>query len=188
MVVWGLLYVSDYALTIVCARLYGRQETIVFEGSYEITPFYQRDIDSFRVVSPRFIFILLLILGALGLLWILNESSPAPELWQIALGALIGVQLAVHMRHLRNLVLFRSIIHTEFVRGRIEYGRTVILRASSWECFAFSGFFLTLFAFTRSWFILGGGLACFSLGVKHRRLAGRLHTNLARTAQSPEQT
>jgi hypothetical protein len=173
MVVWGLLYVSDYALTIVCARLYGRQETIVFEGSYEITPFYQRDIDSFRVVSPRFIFILLLTLGFLGFLWILNESSSAPVLWQFALGALIGVQLAVHMRHLRNLVLFRSINHTEFVRGHIEYGRSVVLRASSWECFAFSGFFLTLFAFTRSWFILGGAVACFSLGVKHHRLAGK---------------
>ena len=187
MVVWGLLYVSDYSLTIVCARLYGRQKTIVFEGSYEITPFYQRDIDSLRVASPRFIFILLLALGALGFLWILNESSPAPELWQFALGALVGAQLAVHMRHLRNLVLFRSINHTESVRGHIEYGRSVMLRASSWECFAFSGLFLTLFGFTRSWFILGGAVACFSLGVKHRRLAGRLHTNLAKTAQSPEQ-
>ena len=188
MVVWGLLYVSDYALTTVCARLYRRQETIVFEGSYEITPFYQRDIDSLRIVSPRFIFIMLLTLGALGFLWILNESSPAPELWQFVLGALVGVQLAIHMRHLRNLVLFRSINYTELVRGRIEYGRSVILRASSWECFAFSGFFLTLFAFTRSWFILGSALACFSLGVRHRRLAGRLHTNLARAAQSPERT
>jgi hypothetical protein len=188
MLVWGLLYVSDYTLTIVCARLYGRQETIVLQGSYEITPFYQRDINSLRVVSPRFVFMLLLTLGALGFLWILNESSPAPELWQFFLGALIGVQLAVHMRHLRNLVLFRSINHTELVRGHIEYGRSVLLRASSWECFAFSGFFLTLFAFTRSWFILGSAVGCFSLGVKHRRLAGRLHTNLARTAQSPEQT
>jgi hypothetical protein len=188
MLVWGLLYVSDYTLTIVCARLYGQQETIVLQGSYEITPFYQRDINSLRVVSPRFVFMLLLTLGALGFLWVLNESSPAPELWQFLLGALIGVQLAVHMRHLRNLVLFWSINHTELVRGHIEYGRSVLLRASSWECFAFSGFFLTLFAFTRSWFILGSAVGCFSLGVKHRRLAGRPHTNLARTAQSPEQT
>jgi hypothetical protein len=188
LVVWGLLYVSDYTLTIVCARLYGRQETIVFEGSYEITPFYQRDIDSLRVVSPRFIFILLLTLGFLGFLWILSESSPAPELWQFALGALIGVQLVVHLRHLRNLVLFRSINSKGLVRGHIEYSRSVVLRASSWECFAFSGFLLTLFAFTRSWFILGGAVACFSLGVKHRRLAGKLQINPARTAQSPQQT
>ena len=188
MVLWGLLYISDYALTITCARLYGRQETIVFEGSYEITPFFQRDINSLRAVSPRFVFILLLTLGSLGLLWILNESSPAPELWQFALGALIGVQLAVHMRHFHNLVLFRSINNTDLIRGRIEYSRPVALRASSWECFAFSGFYLMLFAFTGSWFILGGVATCFSLGVKHRRFAAKLHTNLVRASQSPEQT
>jgi hypothetical protein len=188
MVLWGLLYISDYALTITCARLYGRQKTIVFEGSYEITPFFQRDINSLRVVSPRFVFILLLTLGFLGLLWTLNESSPAPELWQFALGALIGIQLAVHMRHLRNLVLFRSINNADLIRGRIEYSRPVVLRASSWECFAFSGFYLILFAFTRSWFILGGVATCFSLGVKHRRLAAKLHTDLVRASQSAQQT
>lgn len=185
---WGLLYISDYALTITCARLYGRQETIVFEGSYEITPFFQRDINSLRVVSPRFVFALILTLGALAFLWKLSESSPAPELWQFVLGALVGAQLAVHMRHLRNLILLRSINHNESVRGRIEYSRPVILRASSWECFAFSGFYLILFAFTGSWFILGGAVSCFLLGVKHRRLAGRLRTNLASTSQSPQQT
>src|SRR5258708_24418110 len=53
MILWGLLYVSDYALTITCARLYGRQKTIVFEGSYEITPFFQRDINSLRVAKSQ---------------------------------------------------------------------------------------------------------------------------------------
>jgi hypothetical protein len=188
MVLWGLLYISDYALTIICARLYRQQQTIAFEGSYEITPFYQRDINSLRVVSPRFVFILLLTLGALGFLWKLNESSPAPELWQLVLGALIGGQLAVHMRHFRNLILFRGINRADWVRGRIEYGRMGMLRASSWEALAFSGFYLMLFAFTGSWFILGGAVTCFLLGVKHRRLAGKHHANLARASQSPQQT
>ena len=75
MAIWGLLYISDYALTITCARVYRRQETVVFEGSYEITPFFQRDINSLRVVSPRFVFILLLTLGFLGFLWLLNDLS-----------------------------------------------------------------------------------------------------------------
>src|SRR5215469_7294773 len=115
MVLWGLLYVSDYTLTIACARLYRRQETIVFEGSYEITPFYQRDIDSLRVVSPRFVFVLCLTLGMLAFLWILNEQSPAPELYQFTLGCLIVVQLAIHIRHLSNLFLFRSINYTSMI-------------------------------------------------------------------------
>jgi hypothetical protein len=154
MVLWSLLYISDYSLTIACARLYRAQQTILFEGSYEITPFFQRDIDSLRRLSPRFVFMLFLTLGMLGFLWILNEQSPAPELWQFMLGCLIIVQLAVHTRHLRNLFLFRSINYTNLVHGRIEYARTLVLRMSSLECFAFSGLFLLLFAFTRSWFIL----------------------------------
>lgn len=187
MLAWSLLYISDYALTIACARLYRGQETVICEGSYEITPFFQGDIDSLRVVSPRFVFMLFLSVGALGFLWFLNRES-SPELYQFALGALIGVQLAIHMRHLRNLVLFRTIKQPSLVRGRIEYSRMAMLRASSWECFAFSGFFLMLFVLTQSWFMVGSTLGCFSLGLKHRRLTSKVQTNLAGVAQSPQQT
>lgn len=187
MLVWSLLYISDYALTIKCARLYAAQQTIRFEGSYELTPLFQRDIDSLRVVSPRFLFALLLTLGMLGFLWFLNEQSSAPFLWQFILGCLICVQLAVHTRHLRNLFLFRSINSTNLVQGRVEYARTLLLRMSSGECFVFSGFFLVLFAFTRSWFILGGVVQCFVMGIKHRRLARRFQSRLAAPVQSPEQ-
>src|SRR5262249_47326574 len=161
-------------------RLYKRQEKVIFEGSYEITPFSQRDIDSLRLISPRFVFMLMLTLGALNFLWILNESSPAPELWQFVLGALIGPQLSVHIRHVRNLILLRS-INTELIRGPIECSRALAPQASSWECFAFSVFFLILFVVARSWFIFGGAAACFLLGVQHSRLASSLHENLAKT-------
>jgi hypothetical protein len=91
------------------------------------------------------------------------------------------------MRHLRNLILFRAINRADWVNGQIEYGRMGMLRASSWEGFAFSGFYLMLFAFTTSWFILGGAIACFLLGVKHRRFASKLQTGPARASQSPQQ-
>ena len=188
MLVWSLFYVSDYALTLKCSRLYAAQQTIRFEGSYELTPTFQKDIDSLRVVSPRFLFALLLTLGMLGFLWLLNEQSPAPFLWQFILGCLICVQLAVHTRHLRNLLLFRSINSSNSVQGRIEYARGLLLRMSSWECFVVSGFFLVLFGFTRSWFILGGVVQCFVTGIKHYRLASRFQARLPGPVQSPEQT
>jgi hypothetical protein len=51
---WAVLYISDYYLTLTCARLYQRgvREKIEFEGSYEITPYFQADIDSLRAISP----------------------------------------------------------------------------------------------------------------------------------------
>ncbi len=96
LVVWGLLYISDYALTLSCARLRraGAGDKIVVEGSYEITPFYQRDIDSLRPVSPRFVAILLL--GVVTLAIFRNFAMQLqPELYYFALGALISVQLAI---------------------------------------------------------------------------------------------
>jgi hypothetical protein len=50
---WATVYISDYVLTVTCARLYRAQDNIVFEGSYEITPIFQADIDALRAVSPR---------------------------------------------------------------------------------------------------------------------------------------
>jgi hypothetical protein len=180
--VWALFYISDYTLTIMCARLYQAQKTIAFEGSYEITPIFQRDVNALRKISPRFVLILLLASSLLGILWVVSEQS-TPEVYQFALGLLIGVQLAIHMRHLRNLALFRAIHSTGSVLGRIEYGRALLLRMSSWECFAFSALFAVLFVFTRSWFLLGGAIGCFSLGINHRKLAGKQQTTLATRTQ-----
>ena len=49
------LFISDYVLTLACARLYRGQDKIVFEGSYEITSTDQADVDALRKVSPRFV-------------------------------------------------------------------------------------------------------------------------------------
>ena len=169
--VWAALFVSDYALTITCAHLYQRgvREKIAFEGSYELTPYFQRDIDSLRRVSPRFILSLLWSSVMLYLVWRLVGQS-VPEMYSFVLGVMILVQLAIHMRHFRNLFLFRA-AGSDAIRGRIEYSRRVVLRSSSLELLEFSALFLALFAFTHSWFILGGGVACLSVAGKHWRLA-----------------
>ena len=183
---WSILYVSDYALTITCARLYqaGVKEKIAFEGSYEITPYYQKDINSLRLISPRFLAMLLLSGSLLSLVWVLNGQSHV-EFYELVLGAMILVQLTIHVRHLRNLLLFRAINYTDAVRGRIECSRALLLRMSSSECLVFSGLFLMLFAFTYSWFILGGVIGCLSLAEKHRRLAGKLSSGV--TTAQPQQ-
>jgi hypothetical protein len=53
---WLVLYISDYYLTIWGAHLYrsGAQEHIVYEGSYELTPQFQKDIDALKLFSLNF--------------------------------------------------------------------------------------------------------------------------------------
>jgi hypothetical protein len=170
--VWSALYISDYALTIKCARLYraGASEKLVLEGSYEITPYFQRDIDSLRLVSPRFWAMLLWGAVMLTGLWLLARHS-FQGLYSFGLGSMILIQLAVHVRHLRNLFLFRAMINTNGVRGRIEYSRPLMLRMSACELFAFSALFFLLFVFTQHWFVLGGAAGCLRTALKHLRLA-----------------
>ena len=169
---WTVLYISDYSLTIMCARLYqgGASEKMAFEGSYEITPYYQRDIDSLRRLSPRFFAALLLSLVWLVLIWWLAMEI-WPPMYSFGLGAVILLELGIHMRHVRNLVLFRALVGSDAVRGRIEYPRRLMLRISSIEGLAFSGMFAVIFLFTGSWFVLGGAFTCLSLAGKHLRLA-----------------
>lgn len=74
--VWMALYISDYYFTIACARLYRGQNKIVFEGSYEITPVFQADVNALRPVSPRFYLILIASTGYVFLLrWIAGLST-----------------------------------------------------------------------------------------------------------------
>jgi hypothetical protein len=107
--IWTALYISDYTLTLVCARLYygGVNEKIVFEGSYELNPYFQKDIDSLRRVSPRFIRSLLLTSFLMFVIWRLAVQT-SPELYCFLLGALILVQLSIHKRHFHNFAVFRA--------------------------------------------------------------------------------
>jgi hypothetical protein len=174
---WCTLYISDYALTLWCAHMYQAwvHEKIAVEGSFELTPFFQRDINSRRRISPRFLGMLLCTTLLLAMVWSLVGKS-LPELYDFALGALILLELAVHLRHLRNLFTFRAMRCNDSVRGRIEYTRPFILRMSAVELFTFSAFYLILWFFMPTWFLLGGVVTCLSTGIKHGRLARRATT------------
>jgi hypothetical protein len=168
---WALLYISDYTLTLICARMYqsGVRDKIAFEGSYELTPYFQRDIDSLRVISPKFVAALLTISILLTILWWLAQLS-TPAIFLFVLGAFICSQLCVHIRHIRNYYMFKA-ASTDAVRGRIEYSRPLSLRVSSIEMLSFSGLFLILYLSTGSFFILGGVVSLITIATKHSKLA-----------------
>src|SRR5262249_52729596 len=173
LLLWTLLYCSDYYLTLACARMYRDRirEMIAFEGSYEITPYYQQDIDALRKLSPRFVRALALSLILLSLLWWCSMLLRERALYLFLLGGLILVQVPTHARHLKNLFFFRDLIRTGGVRGRIEYPRPVTLRLSATEFLIWTALFTGLFLITREWFVLGGAAQCAVVAFKHRRLA-----------------
>jgi hypothetical protein len=171
---WAALFISDMQLTVTCARMYqaGVREHFVFEGSYELTPYHQPDIDALRRFSPRFLFALVLGAALLSSLWWLSvRDSFALNVYEAALGAMILIQLTVHVRHIRNYFLFRAVLAGEGIAGRVQYARPTLLVHSSVELFTFAALYGILCVLTASWFVFGGAIACALVGVKHRQLA-----------------
>ena len=175
LLMWAVLYTSDLVFTMTCARLYqqGAREFVVFEGSYEITPYYQNDVDKLRMFSPRFFAALAASCALQATIWFLTMRVVIlPDLYLFALGAMVLVELTIHIRHVRNLFLFRALLAGGGITGRIEYRRPIMLRLSAMEIVSFSILYAILFVVIGNWFLLGGAFACLSLALNHRKLAG----------------
>jgi hypothetical protein len=173
-VLWIGLYLSDFLMTMASARLYqrGARERIAFEGSDEITPYYQGDVDALRMLSPRFVLAMALSCLLQLALWFLTmRSHLLPQVYVLALGMMINIQLAIHIRHIRNFFLFRAVLAGDGISGRIEYARGTMLRMSAIELLSFAALYALLFLVTLSWFVLGGVLICVATAFNHRALA-----------------
>jgi hypothetical protein len=80
-------------------------------------------------------------------------------------------QLAVHLRHIRNLVMFTIALGEDGMRGRVEYPRRIMLRMSAAEMWALAGLSLVLAGLIGSFFLLGGAFGCAVVARKHRAYA-----------------
>ena len=189
LVVWAGLFVSDSTLTIACARMYqaGVRDRIRFEGSYEITPAHQADVDALRRFSPRFLLALALTCALQVCLWYLTVGLGLfRETYEVALGGLILSQLTIHVRHLRNYFLFRRVLAGDGVSGRIDYGRATMLQQSAVELGAFAVLHAAVAAIAASWFVFGGAASCASLAVSHWLLARKQEPATRISTQPPD--
>jgi len=171
-VLWIILYTSDYYLTVYTAR--GLKEIGHFrhEGSFELTPQYQRDIDSLKPVSK--LHIALLIAYSLALLliwWLFAVLIHIPQLYSLYLGMFLLLEVAVHLRHFRNVFLVREVRRNGGVDGEVTYRKWFSYKLSAVEMYLIAGLFLIVTALTFSLFFLGGAVMCFGTGLKHSRLA-----------------
>jgi hypothetical protein len=173
---WAVVYLSDYYFTLAGARLYrsGANEHVVFEGSYELTPYYQGDVDRLSRFSRRlWLALAFSCVALLAVWWAAVQVLGMTWLFSFLLGALLLREAVVHLRHFRNIVLFRLGQRPDGLRGRLEYPRWLVLRASASELFAFAGLFVLLAAIADGWFFLGGAAACAVTGLQHTRQAGK---------------
>src|SRR5215831_7182582 len=90
---WAAVYISDYRMTLICARMYQAQQAIIFEGSYEITPLFQADVNALRRLSPRFVIALV---AGTACLAVMQQTSSAS-------GSLAFNHYRLAQRHLASM-------------------------------------------------------------------------------------
>ena len=177
-ILWIILYVSDYYLTIYSARGFRKIGHFQFEGSFELTPLYQKDIDALKPVSKRHIILLVLYsLLIVFIWWFTKRLLFFPWTYLLYLGMFLLLEVAVHLRHLRNISLIREIRRNGGVEGEIKYQKWFSYRISASEFYLYSALFFVFAVLTYSPFFLGGAIMCFGTGFKHNRLAKKAKSN-----------
>jgi hypothetical protein len=162
---WTVLYCLDYIFTMTAARFYrdGAQQHFAFPEGIELNPFFRDDVAKIRRFSFRFFLILFFVVGLLLIIYELD----VPEAFAVVFGMLVGIQLANHCRHIRNLVVFSLARRSAGVSGKIQYEHWFSLRLSSVDFFCFGVLFLLFFLFWGNLFVLGATLGCLSLAFRH---------------------
>jgi hypothetical protein len=184
-ILWIILYISDYALTIYSARGFREIGHFQFEGSFELTPQFQKDINALKPISKRHVILLILYsLLIVFIWWFTKRLLFFPWTYLLYLGMFLLLEVAVHLRHLRNASLIHEIRKGGGVEGQISYKKWFSYRISASEFYLYSALFLLFAALTYSPFFLGGAIMCFGTGFKHNRLAKKAKKTAPATTQA----
>ena len=189
-ILWIILYTSDYYLTVYCARGFREIGHIQFEGSFELTPQYQKDIDALKPVSRLHVTLVILYsLLILVIWWVTRLSIYLAWTYPLYLGMFLLLEVAIHIRHFRNVAIIREIRKHGGVDGQIAYRKWFSYRISANDLYISATIFLLVALLTYSFFFLGGAIMCYATGFKHARLAkkARLTAQDAVPAGTPPQ-
>ena len=172
MLLWFVLYISDYYMTLFAAKGFKEIGVLTFEKSFELTPQFQKDIDGQERISGRHLFYLFTYTLVILVFWFLFvKFSGQIRLYSFFIGALILLEVAIHMRHFRNWHQIRVYKREGGLRGNLMFGQRFSYLLSAFDLYSFSVLFLIFFAVTFSPFLLGGAFSCFTTGFRHSRYA-----------------
>ena len=177
-ILWILLYISDYYFTIYTARGFRDLGHFRFEGSFELTPQFQKDVDLLKPVSKRHIILLVLYsLLIVFIWWLTRQFYFFPWTYLFYLGMFLLMEVGIHLRHLRNASLIREMRKGGGLDGEIRYRKWFSYRISASEFYTFAALFFLFAILAYSPFFLGGAVMCFATGFQHSRLARKAKTS-----------
>ncbi|MCJ7825511.1 MAG: hypothetical protein MUP44_11480 [Anaerolineales bacterium] len=172
---WVVTYSLDNALTIWTGKALRQSPlagSITFEGSLELNPIFESEVEQTRRFGPRFRFMLIASSIYLALAWYFSNSVIGSDgLSSFAFGALFLLEAAVIIRHIQNDAIIRAANDGFSLQGTLHTPRPVSYRMSAAHFFGFASLFLILGILTRSWFIFGGSFACGIQSYRNSRQA-----------------
>ena len=168
-IIWSLVYMSDYYWTIASARKYKLSPHFEFESSFELTPQFEKDVNELRPVSKRHMLMLLLTDTMLVLVWALFGWIGLPQGYEFVLGAFVLMEVPVHFRHLSTYHMLKLSETRGGLDGKLHYRRWFSYNTSAFQFFCFAIFFLLTALLTWSVFFAGGFFGCLSIANNHRR-------------------
>ncbi len=165
LIIISLVYFSDYYLTLTAARLYekGAKKHFSYEGGIELNPLYKKSFENVRNLKHRRFIITLIAMNTMTyLLWLLSRPN-SPGAFELFLGGFILSEAFVHIRHLRNLAMFRRAVSSDGISGQISYSRNCMHNLARIDAFTFALLYLILAILFWRTFFLGGFITCLSL-------------------------
>ncbi len=177
-VLWAGMYIFDYASTVWLTQVYRSvlNRYVVWEHGVELNPNFEKEIASRKVLSLKFVILLVLVVVVILLSGWLAVLVPWPGYLfeEFLAGALLLTWSFVNSRHLRNYAhVWFLAKRPDALKGRQELSYWLMQKQLSAEAFTFSVIYLFLVILTWRVFFLGGALACLTMAVRAYRLANR---------------
>jgi hypothetical protein len=173
-IVWGLVYLADYYLTIYGARLFrtALEERVKFGGSYELTPVFRKDVDALKLFSPNFLWRWVLSMALFPAVFYLSFYVLETGLpYNVLAGGLFLRSTPILIRHARNIALARMARQPGNMEGWVQYSQKLNLRLSAVELWGFAAFYLVIAVVLPSGFFAGGALVTALTAWQHWALA-----------------
>jgi hypothetical protein len=140
-------------------------------GSYELSPTFQRDIESGRRFPPKVILVWVVISGFLASTWWAStEIAKEPAIYLAAAGAFLVTRVEVIMAHVVNTVLARWMAAGDQCRGRTEHARSLVLRIAAMRFWNFAALSAGACLLRWDWFFAGGAVGCILVGTRFAEL------------------
>jgi hypothetical protein len=180
-------FFADYLLTHLGARASQKvRDRWSVEGSYEMNPTWERQIDSGRILGPRMFVVaalLAVLLAAARLLTWPGGEPLEPAFFGFAVGLMLGLQAPVLMTHGANLAMFRALLDPTAVDGGTRFRRWFVYRQGAIYLWQFAILWGLLWIPSQQAFFLGAALACVLFGRRLYILG--LEARTAPSAPSP---